>query len=537
MSARVNLIWLGAREGAPGWPLGDVSAAEATPASVAACVAERARPGAAEACLFWDGAIGTPDPATVERALERPGDAWHAGLRLGTAGQPGLIDFVAPTWMLNSDPDLDIEATSWRVSLRACLVRSEVLLRLGGPSGNFRSLDGAALEMGHRWVKRGALTRHVPWLAPEAAGVVRLPPEDEVRFAYRRFGAFWTRWALARAVSSGYLGAREALQAWRAVVAETRLEEPDVLHENGAPTAAGSRVSVVIPTLDRYRYLKVVLRQLEEQTCPPYEVIVVDQTPLERREASLAAEFPGLPLRVLHQEEPGQCGSRNAALEAAGGDCVLFLDDDDEIPGDLIESHLANLERFRAEVSCGVAHEAGAGPLPEGFRYVRASDVFPTNNSLVRRSALRRSGLFDYAYNRGSRADGDLGMRLYRSGALMVLNPSIAVLHHHAPRGGLRSHQARVITYASSRRRLLVRHLPAATEIYLARRYFTPRQVREMLWMRAFGTLSLHGSLWKRVLKAGIGVVCLPWTGWQIARQYQSAARMLERFPRIPVLN
>jgi glycosyltransferase involved in cell wall biosynthesis len=527
MSGRVNLIWLGGPEDAPRWSLGEARAVEASPVAVA-----RAVEGAAEAWLFWDGRLGTPDEEAVRRVLAGPGDVWHAGLRLGMAGLPGLIDFVAPSWMLNADPDPAIEATSWRLSLRACLVRGETLRKLGGPRGEFRSLAGAALEMGHRYVRRGALTRHLPWLAAGAEQVT-LPVEDEVRFVYWRFGKFWTRWALARAVLSGYLGVAEALGAWREVTRQRPPLDPPVLREAEAGRAGGGPVSVVLPTLDRYPYLRVLLSQLEQQTVPPCEVLVVDQTPAARRER---LEFPGLPLRVIYRNEAGQCSSRNAALAEARGDYILFLDDDVEAARNLIEMHLATLEQFGAGGSSGVAVENGAGALPKAFTYVRASDVFPTGNSLVRRSALERSGLFDHAYEQGQRADGDLGMRLYRSGALLVLNPAIAVLHHHAPQGGLRAHRARAVTYASSRRKLLDRHLPSATEIYLARRYFTPRQVREMLWLRALGTLAGHGGGARRLAKAVVGLACLPLSGVRIARQYQRATRLLERYPQIPVL-
>jgi glycosyltransferase involved in cell wall biosynthesis len=381
-------------------------------------------------------------------------------------------------------------------------------------------------------VWRGALPRHLPWLAaPDEPAT--LPVEDEVRFLYWRFGSFWTRWALARAVLSGRLEVGEALRAWALATRERRPPEPSPLREALAGQGRRGSVSVVIPTLNRYPYLRVLLGQLERQTTPPCEVLVADQTPAARRER---LQFPNLPLRVLYQEAPGQCSSRNAALEAVGGDYILFLDDDVEVAANLIEVHLATLERFGACASCGVAIENGAGPLPEAFTYPRASDVFPTNNSLVRRSALTRSGLFDQAYERGSRADGDLGMRLYRSGALLVLNPAIAVLHHHAPQGGLRAHRARVVTYASSRRRLLDRHLPSATEIYLARRYFTTRQVREMLWLRALGTLAGRGGKARRLAKAAVGLACLPLSGVQIARQYQRATRLLQHYPQIPEL-
>src|SRR5690606_19496665 len=110
------------------------------------------------------------------------------------------------TWMHNRDPDPGIEATSWRLSLRACLIRTEVLRQLGGPHPAFRSLDVASLELGHRYLRRGAFVRHVPDLAPDVGSLVspELSAEDELRFALYRFGPKWVRWALMRALVTGY---------------------------------------------------------------------------------------------------------------------------------------------------------------------------------------------------------------------------------------------------------------------------------------------------------------------------------------------
>ena len=113
-------------------------------------------------------------------------------------------------------------------------------------------------------------------------------------------------------------------------------------------------------------------------------------------------------------------------------------------------------------MSSGVADEVGAGALPADFRLLRASDVFPTNNTMIRRDILGRSGLFDLAYNHRPRADGDLGIRNYLAGAFMILNPAISVLHHHAASGGLRKHKARTVTNAMSRKSIFQRVLTNA---------------------------------------------------------------------------
>lgn len=537
--SRVDLLCIGEME-CPEWSLGAAEVCRAEPRSVAAAVSGLMERGGSEAILTWDPELGSPDPGTISSAVECPGDVWHAGLALGMVGLPGLLEYVRPTRMLSADPPIESEATSWRVSLRACLIRTEVVRQLGGPNGDFVSIEGCSLELGHRYAESGALPRHLPWLLGDRRRIdpQGLPIEDEIRFMGMRVGGFWSRWAMVRALLGGRISPREfsRLSELNTLSMSSEQQRRPLTRTLRSDNVEPGSVTVLIPTLDRYEYLETLLGQVAEQTVLPSQVIVVDQTAPERRRSDLQTRHPNIPLEVVNREEPGQCSSRNAGLQAATGDYLVFLDDDDEIPDDLIERHQRTLAQFSADVSSGVAEEVGAGPLPPEFEVLRVSDVFPTNNTMVRRSALECSGLFDLAYERGPRADGDLGMRAYLSGALMVLNPEIRVLHHHAPAGGLRTHRARAVTYASSRSRLLHRHLPAVTEIYLARRYFSDSQVRESLLLRVLGTFSIRGGRWKKLAKIVLGAVLLPHTLLVVFWRYRMATRVLEDYPQIPDL-
>ena len=541
MRPQVNLIWLGSPESQPSWPLGAVYSCQPSPQGIHSLTTTLASDGETDAFLFWDSGLGAPDEDRIRQALNCPGNVWHSGLRLGMGGLPGMIDYVNPTWMLNRDPSAEIEATSWRLSLRCCLISAAVLQQLGAVHPEFETLEGASLEMGHRYGKRGALPRHLPWLLPpgKTCRPVKIPFTDELRLVYYQYGLFWMRWALMRAVLTGYVPLGRAIKALKDVSHGPRPALPAPFKHGSAsstPEVAKARVSVLIPTLERYPYLRTLLNQLRSQTVRPYEIIVVDQTSAASRDVDLARDFSDLPLKIIYLDQKGQCLSRNAGLNLVRGEFVLFIDDDDEVPPNLIESHLDNLNRFRVDVSSGVADDVEAGPLPWDFTFIRASDVFPTNNTLIKLEVLERSGLFDLAYNRLARADGDLGTRIYLSGALMVLNPEISVLHHHAPAGGLRVHKARVITYASSRHHLSQRHLPSKSEIYLAKRYFTGRQVREDLWLRAFGTFSLKGSRLRQGIKFIVSAALFPHTWAAIRSREREAEQMLREFPQIPAL-
>jgi hypothetical protein len=367
MTRRVDLVLTGTVTESAQWTHGEVHIAGPDPAEIARASLVAARH---DAVLWWDPALGTPpNPGAY---LDQPDDVWHAGLLMGQGGRPGRLAHVAPAWMLGVDPPEKIPATSWRVSLRACLARSTVLHAIGGPDPSFRTLSGAGLDVGLRWITHGAQCRHSPAMVTgndlSMVGGPEAPDdEDEIRILERQFGR---RWAMASVV----VGSRtfRAARSLRRVRREPRPTPADLVPAPvGAPTTPAT-VSVIIPTLDRYPWLTTVLSQLCDQTRPPSEVIVVDQTALDRR-ASVTDH--GLPLDVLHLDAPGQSTARNAALQQATGELVLFIDDDDEIGPTLIEDHAAVIEHRRVDVSSGVAVEPGDPPATAEFSRFRAAAV------------------------------------------------------------------------------------------------------------------------------------------------------------------
>src|SRR5579872_4074698 len=87
-------------------------------------------------------------------------------------------------------------------------------------------------------------------------------------------------------------------------------------------------ISIVIPTRNRAPMLRQALRCAKAQTWKDIEIIVVDEGSTDDTPRMLESEFSSL--RVIRHDHPmGPSAARNAAIGAASGGWVFFLDDDD----------------------------------------------------------------------------------------------------------------------------------------------------------------------------------------------------------------
>lgn len=523
------------------WSLGELTFASYEPASAHRVIQERLQ-GDAEYLLFWDGALGAPSPTLIER-LAASGDIIHAGLRVGTRGAPEDLDWVLAEWSLLDPPD-DRRSNSWRVSLRCCLASTEVLRRLGGVDPAFASLDTAALELGFRSLRQGAVIWYEPDLVPAPVGVpaLQLPLTDRYLFIRRTFGRFWPSYVQLCRSAAGLAPFRER----RARVAAAGLPEspfhPEKWEWSGDTLAVSEkepRVSVIIPTIGRYPYLPAALESIRRQTIRPIEVICVDQNDPAKRRPDVYAPYADLNLKVIWQDERGQSIARNAALEAATGDYVFLFDDDSVADPDALEQHLRVLSRYSADASTGVSYPPSPSDyvLPESFRFCRVAQTFDTGNAMITRRALQAAGGLDRAYDRGVNTDLDFATRLYLSGMLIVNNPHAKRIHYKAPSGGLRTYGSWWATSAGG----LLRPFPAPTQLYYMFRFLSARQRRARVLLYALiallgrdaGSSYQKQSKLSRIGKAAALLALLP---LRICRSASAARRLLRAGPSIPRL-
>jgi glycosyltransferase involved in cell wall biosynthesis len=100
-------------------------------------------------------------------------------------------------------------------------------------------------------------------------------------------------------------------------------------------------VAVVIPCFNQKRFLRRALDSLAGQTRAADEIIVVDDGSTE----PLADVTDQYQARLIRQKNRGRSGAKNAGLQAAKSDRVIFLDADDRLLPNALAAGLSCFDR------------------------------------------------------------------------------------------------------------------------------------------------------------------------------------------------
>lgn len=198
------------------------------------------------------------------------------------------------------------------------------------------------------------------------------------------------------------------------------------------------RVSVVVATKDRARYLERALESLTGQTLAPwFEVVVVDNGSSDdtRAVAERAGAHGRFPVVYLYEPEPNRGKARNRGIAVARGDVIAFCDDDVRAPAGWLAAHAA-------------AHSGGAdrlvvnGPIVNVPSYDAAPKATLANfsraflctcNASIPRSLLLAAGGFDESFDLYGWEDTELGVRLREAGAAWKFAWNAAIWHVKPP--------------------------------------------------------------------------------------------------------
>lgn len=202
--------------------------------------------------------------------------------------------------------------------------------------------------------------------------------------------------------------------------------------------------SVVVPIFGHYEYLEACLLSIADQGDIPIEIVCIDDASPDPRVAtlmhSLANKLERLKI-IIRTINCGISDSQNAAVSAASGDFVAFLDCDDELkPGalavirDQILMH-ADVDYFftdREDIDergmlVRTARYGGYEKLSftsqENIRADLLDGMVASHLKVIRRSTYIESGGCDAKFS--GVQDWDLALRIAESGKLYYVNQTL----------------------------------------------------------------------------------------------------------------
>ncbi len=209
-------------------------------------------------------------------------------------------------------------------------------------------------------------------------------------------------------------------------------------------------VSVVIPSYGGGETLQTTLRSVlssETARLEGVEVIVVDDgspEPVSPRVEECGRNAP-MRLHTIRQDNCGPAAARNRGFRAAAGDVILFLDDDIEVPPDLLIRHVLAHQQWPRSVVWGrcalPSQPSSVRDVLEGLRgddyaateeYQVVFHVASGQLSVERELFAARGAVYAETLRTPAAEEYELAFRLRREGIPMVFASRIVALHHQS---------------------------------------------------------------------------------------------------------
>ena len=163
-------------------------------------------------------------------------------------------------------------------------------------------------------------------------------------------------------------------------------------------------LTLAIPVYNMESLLVRCMDTMLAQTCRDFEILLIDDGSTDASPVlcdGYAAEHPGF-IRVVHKPNGGLSSARNAGIDAAKGEFIIFPDPDDWTEPQYVE-HLLTLQREHdADLVCTgyfVADDSGSSPV--------SADTVPVvlSGPDAQRGLLLPPGLSGFAWNKLYRLD------------------------------------------------------------------------------------------------------------------------------------
>lgn len=103
-------------------------------------------------------------------------------------------------------------------------------------------------------------------------------------------------------------------------------------------------VSIIIPTFNRMALLPTAIQSVVNQSYLNWELLIIDDFSTDATE-EVVVNYAEVNSRIKYFKNPikGVNNARNHGLLKAKGDWIVFLDSDDELCGEMLETHLSKV--------------------------------------------------------------------------------------------------------------------------------------------------------------------------------------------------
>jgi glycosyltransferase involved in cell wall biosynthesis len=190
--------------------------------------------------------------------------------------------------------------------------------------------------------------------------------------------------------------------------------------------------SVIVATYERQAHLPKLLDCLARQTCPDFEVILVDQS---SSRWEVPDEYSSLDIVYEHTDLKGTSRSRNLGAWLARGDVLAFTDDDCQPEPDWLKNATRYFKDARVVGVEGlIVSDRVNDPDYRAVTNVGFEGIgFMTANLLLRRDIFNAIDGFDEQFDVPFREDTDLGWRACALGEI-PFGHDVRVFHPAAAR-------------------------------------------------------------------------------------------------------
>lgn len=218
-----------------------------------------------------------------------------------------------------------------------------------------------------------------------------------------------------------------------------------------------SKLSIIIVSYNRPKYLQDTIKYCVNQTLQAKEIIVIDAS---NKHLRLSEDFTSQYSPILKYHEWNEVGNiskqRNAGINQAKGDIIIFIDDDVKFDNHLFEKIVIRFKQLNADALSGLIEASHRKISKEVFQNKKdpmlylGQPSFHQNDFLVqtylisaacfavKKQILLKIGGFDEQL-KGVFDDSDVGVRLTNAGYLVYHDCQFSVFHFAAKGSGSRS--------------------------------------------------------------------------------------------------